>query len=104
EKNLSAQRLEHLHERESSLKDFLQKAEGQLQGIEEGIRFTEGQVGEEVNVLDGLNEQLDQLRKDVDAKRNVLDEKRRTLDALRNEHQQIQRNQFDAEKKVAVAD
>ena len=41
---------------------------------------------------------------DVDGKRNVLDEKRRTLDSLRSEHQQIQRNQFDAEKKVAVAD
>jgi chromosome segregation protein len=104
EKSLAAQRLDHLHERETSLKDFLQKAEGQLNGIEEGIRFTESQVEDEVKVLEGFNEQLDQLRKDVDGKRNVLDEKRRTLDSLRNEHQQIQRNQFDAEKKVAVAD
>ena len=104
DKNLSAQRLEHLKEKESSLKDFLQKAEGNLKGIEESIGFTTMQVEEEEKALTGLNEQLEQLRHDVDAKRNVLDEKRRALDNLRSEHQQIQRNQFDAEKKVAVAD
>ena len=104
EKNLSAQRLEHLKEKESSLKDFLLKAGGQLKGIEESIDFTNLQLGEEEKVLTGLNEQLNQLRLDVDAKRNVLDEKRRTLDALRIEYQQLQRNQFDAEKKVVVAD
>jgi len=104
EKSLAAQRLEHLHERENNLKEFLVKAEGQMKGYEEGIRFTEVQVDDEGKVLEGLNEQLDQLRKDVDGRRNVLDEKRRALDSLRNEHQQIQRNQFDAEKKVAVAD
>ncbi len=104
EKSLAAQRLEHLRERETGLKDFLQKAEGQLKGFESSIEHTDQQVKDEEQVLTGLNEQLDQMRKDVDAKRNVLDEKRRTLDSLRNEHQQIQRNQFDAEKKVAVAD
>lgn len=104
DKNLSAQRLEYLKEREGSLKDFLQKADGQLKGIEESIGFTNLQVAEEEKALTGLNEQLNQLRLDVDAKRNVLDEKRRTLDSLRNEYQQIQRNQFDAEKKVVVAD
>nr|HPN59615.1 AAA family ATPase [Chitinophagaceae bacterium] len=40
DKNLSAQRLEHLHEKEGSLGEFLQKAEGQLKGIEESIGFT----------------------------------------------------------------
>ncbi|HWR32930.1 MAG TPA: chromosome segregation protein SMC, partial [Chitinophagaceae bacterium] len=104
DKNLSAQRLEHLKEKESSLKDFLQKAEGNLKGIEESISFTNQQAGEEEKALQGLNEQLDQLRYEVDAKRNVLDEKRKALDNLRNEQQQIQRSQFDAEKKVAVAD
>lgn len=44
------------------------------------------------------------MRHESDAKRNVLDEKRRHLDELRSEYQHIQRNQFDAEKKVAVAD
>ncbi len=104
DKNLSAQRLEHLKEKETALKDFLQKAEGQLKGIEESIGFTNLQVTEEEKALTGLSEQLEQHRHEVDAKRNVLDEKRRALDSLRNDHQQIQRNQFDAEKKVAVAD
>jgi chromosome segregation protein len=104
DKNLSAQRLEHLKEKESSLKDFLQKAEGQQQGIEESIAFTQQQVEEEIASLEQLNQQLEGLRHEVDAKRNILDEKRRILDNLRNEQQQIQRSQFDAEKKVAVAD
>lgn len=104
EKNLSAQRLEYLREREGSLKEFLQKAEGQLKGIDESIGFTTLQVGEESAALEGLSEQLQQLQNEVSRKREVLDEKRRTLDSLRSEYQQVQRSQFDAEKKVAVAD
>jgi chromosome segregation protein len=104
DKNLSAQRLEHLKEKEANLNDFLQKAESNLKGIEESIGFTGMQVEEEESNLTGLNEQLEQLRQEVDQKRNVLDEKRRNLDQLRAEYQQIQRSQFDAEKKVAVAD
>jgi len=104
DKNLSAQRLEHLKEKETSLNDFLLKADGQLKGIEESIGFTNLQVEEEELALTGLNEQLNQLREEVDAKRNVLDEKRRALDTLRSEYQQVQRSQFDAEKKVVVAD
>lgn len=104
DKNLAAQRLEHLKEKETSLNDFLQKAAGQLKGIEESISFTNQQVNDEENALNALHQQLESIRHDVDAKRNVLDEKRRALDHLRQEHQQIQRSQFDAEKKVAVAD
>jgi chromosome segregation protein len=104
EKNLSAQRLEHLQEKETSLKDFLQKAEGNLKGIDESIGFTNTQVQEEQQSLERLNEQLTQLNTDVDAKRQVLDEKRESLNSLRSEYQQVQRSQFDAEKKVAVAD
>ncbi|HYM93844.1 MAG TPA: chromosome segregation protein SMC, partial [Chitinophagaceae bacterium] len=104
QKNLAAQRLEHLKQKENDLKDFLQKAGGQLKGIEESIAFTNQQTGEEEKVLTGLNEQLNELRLEVDAKRNVLDEKRHGVDVLRNEHQQVQRSQFDAEKKVVVAD
>jgi chromosome segregation protein len=104
DKNLAAQRLEHLKEKEGSLREFLQKAEGQLSGIEESIGFTSQQIDEEETALTGLNDMLNNLREEADSKRNVLDEKRRTLDSLRGEYQQLQRNQFDAEKKVAVAD
>lgn len=104
DKNLSAQRLEHLKEKETNLKDFLQKAEGQLKGIDESIGFTNQQIGEEEQALTGLTEQLEQHRRELDAKRILLDEKRIALDSQRSENQQIQRSQFDAEKKVAVAD
>ena len=104
ERNLSAQRLEHLKEKESSLREFLQKAGGQQKGIEESIGFTRNQVAEEQGVLNGLNQQLENLRSEVESKRMVLEERRKTLENLRQENQQIQRNQFDAEKRVAVAD
>ena len=45
EKNLAAQRLEHLKEKETSLKDFLQKAEGQLKGIDESIALYQSAGG-----------------------------------------------------------
>jgi chromosome segregation protein len=104
EKNLAAQRLEYLKEREDSLKEFLQKAEGQLKGIDESIAFTSMQVAEEENALTGLSDRLVQLREEAETKRNVLDEKRNAVDSLRHEYQQVQRSQFDSEKKVAVAD
>jgi len=104
EKNLAAQRLEYLKEREESLKEFLQKAEGQLKGIDESIAFTGMQVEEEENALTGLSDRLVQLREEAETKRNVLDEKRNAVDSLRHEYQQVQRSQFDSEKKVAVAD
>ncbi|MBA2499895.1 MAG: chromosome segregation protein SMC [Chitinophagaceae bacterium] len=104
DKNLAAQRLEYLKERETSLNEFLQKAGGQLQGIEESIAFTQKQRGEENDSLEGLNEKFLQLQSEVNANRTVLDEKRTALDDLRSEYQRMQREQFDAEKKVAVAD
>jgi chromosome segregation protein len=104
DKNLAAQKLEHLKEKEASLKDFLQKAEGQIKGIEESIGFTQLQIGEEEKVLSSLHSQLEQFRGEVDAKRVVLDDKRSVVNALRVEFQQTQRSQFEAEKKVAVAD
>jgi chromosome segregation protein len=104
DKNLAAQRLEHLKEREGGLNDFLQKAEGQLKGIEESIAFTQTHTEEEEKTLGSLNEQLNGLRAEMDARRMVMDEKRAALEALRAGYQHVQRNQFDAEKKVAVAD
>jgi len=103
-KNLSAQRLQHLTERESSLKDFLLKAEGQLKGIAESIQFTKSQIGDEEIKLTEQKEHLESLKKNVEEKRAVLDEKRSAVDILRQAQMLLQRNHFDAEKKVAVAD
>jgi chromosome segregation protein len=104
EKNLSAQRLEYLRERENSLKDFLSKSEGQLRGIAESIGFTSHQVAEEEQHLAGLKDQLLDHEQSLANKRGVLYEKRTAVNDLRSVYQQVQRSQFDAEKKVAVAD
>jgi chromosome segregation protein len=104
ERNLASQRLNFLKEKEQNLQDFLNKSEGQLKGLEESIQFTELQVEEEKGKLDGLQEQLEALKDTVDENRKIFDAKRSHVDTLRSENLAIQRNQFDAEKKVAVAD
>ena len=104
EKSLSAQRLQYLKERETNLKDFLKTAEGQLKGIDESIQFTRQQIKDEETKLNELKAEFDSLKNDVEEKRKVFDEKRSAVDELRKGHQTIQRNQFEAEKKVAVAD
>ena len=104
EKNLAAQRLEYLKERETSLQEFLEKAEGQIAGIEESIGFTRLQIEGERFALTKLEEQLKQLNSETEAKRTVLEQKRSIVTNLRTQHQQVQRSQFEAEKKVAIAD
>ncbi|MEO6135095.1 MAG: chromosome segregation protein SMC [Ginsengibacter sp.] len=103
-KNLSAQRLQYLNERENNLKEFLLKAEGQLKGIDESIHFTQQQIGDEELKLAEQKEGLEILKKDTEIKRTVFDEKRGVVDHLRKAQMLLQRNHFDAEKKVAVAD
>lgn len=104
EKNLAVQRLEYLAERETSLTQFLERAGGQMKGLEESIHFNRQQVTDEEAAYKEITVQLEEVRKEVDAKRGIVDEHRNSLNHLRNAYQQVQRNQFDAEKKVAVAD
>lgn len=104
EKSLTAQRLQHLNERKKSLDDFIQKAAGQQKGLNESIGFTTQQIAEEQQKLTELEQSLDSLKLEVDSKRKIFDDQRSAIDSLRREYQQVQRNQFDAEKKVAVAD
>lgn len=104
ERNLATQKLQYLREKENSLKDFLQKAEGQLKTIDDSIQYTQIQVGDEQQRLADLQERVETAKLDIEDKRRAFDEKRSGVDALRGRHQQIQRSQFDAEKKVAVAD
>lgn len=104
EKNLATQKLHYLKEKETNLKEFLEKAEGQLKTIGDSISYTQIQVGEEEANLLELQDKVETTKMDVEDKRRSFDEKRAGLDTLRNQYQQIQRSQFDAEKKVAVAD
>ena len=104
EKNLSVQRLQYLREREGSLRSFLDKADGQLKGIEESIGFTQLQISEEEGKVAELEERLENLRSETEQKRGLFDEKRYAIEELRRTNQALQRQQFDAEKQVAVAD
>ncbi len=104
EKSLTAQRLQHLKEKEFSLNEFLQKASGQLTGLDESIQFTSIQIKDEEVKLEEFEGKLDELKNTVEDKRKVFDEKRSSIDSLRKENQAIQRTQFEAEKNVAVAD
>ncbi len=104
EKNLASQKLQYLKEKETNLKDFLEKAEGQLKTIGDSIEYSQLQVGEEESNLTALQERVESAQFEVTDKRRVFDEKRAGVDAVRNLYQQFQRSQFDAEKKVAVAD
>lgn len=104
DKSLTTQRLQYLKERETGLKEFLNKAGGQLKGLEESIVFTNNQIKEDEIKLVEFEEALVNLKDAVEQKRKVFDEKRSNIDELRKDNQAIQRHQFEAEKQVAVAD
>ncbi len=103
-KNLAAQKLQYLKEKESTLKQFADKAEGQLKSTGDSILYTQKQLDEQEAKLQLLQRSFDAARSSLDDKRKVFDGKRAEVDLLRNKFQQVQRNQFEAEKKVAVAD
>lgn len=104
ERSLAQQRLEHLKEKQGSLSDFLQKAEGQLSALQDSIAFSQQQIADEEKALQGLEQQLQSRTENVEQLRQALADKRANLERTRSEHQQIQRQQFEAEKQVAVAD
>ena len=104
EKNLASQRLHYLKEKDASLKEFLNRATGQLKNIEDSIQYTQLQYEKEEGALQQLKEKLETSRTETEAKRTLLDERRSLTDKVRSTHLQSQRKQFDAEKKVAVAE
>ncbi len=104
DKNLATQQLTYLREREKSLADFLNNAEGTVAGLTESIAFTETQVADEQEVFDSMQDELETLHEMVDEKKHHFADKKLALENFRKDQQQWQRQQFEAEKKVAVAD
>jgi len=104
DKNLAAQRLDYLNDKEANLQEFLLRAEGQLKTIGDSIEYTKLQVLDEEKIYQDFKLRVDQSQTALTNKRTQFDEQRLVLDQLRQQYQQIQRNQFDAEKKVAVSD
>jgi chromosome segregation protein len=104
EKNLISQRVNFLQEKESNLQDFLSKGSVQIKGMEESVLFTENQGAEEDIKLEHVMQNLEQLREKTESARISFGDIKRLLDQLRADHAQKQRQQFDAEKNIAVAD
>lgn len=104
ERNLATQKLHYLREKETNLREFLERAEGQVKTIGDSIEYSQMQVGEEEGRLSELQDKVETSKFEIEEKRRIYDEKRSAVDSLRQQYQQIQRSQFDAEKKVAVAD
>ena len=104
ERNLSSQRMQYLGEREKSLTEFLEKADHQLAGIQESMKFSGGQLTEEESKLEDYRKSLEGGQREVEEKRRVFDARRAEVDTVRRENQQLQRQQFDSEKQVAVTD
>jgi len=104
DKKLALQREVHLKEREKNLKELIAGAENQSATLLESISFSGKQQLEETATLETLKKDLEQHRLQMDSKRKDHDDKKRDLERLRSEHLQQQRAQFEAEKKVAVAD
>ena len=104
EKNLSAQRLNYLNDKEASLQEFLERAEGQLKTIGDSIEYTKLQVIDEEKLYEDFKNRVENSQAELTNKRAQFDDQRSVLDNLRQQYGQIQRSQFDAEKKVAVSD
>ena len=104
EKNLAAQRLSYLNDKELNLKEFLERAEGQLKTIGDSIEYTKLQVIDEEKIYNDFKNRVEAAQAELTNKRAQFDDQRLVLDGLRQQYGQIQRSQFDAEKKVAVSD
>jgi chromosome segregation protein len=104
DKNLAVQRIEYLREKLSGLQQFLDRATGQQNGMLESIAFTEKQIGEEEKVIQELELEVEKLSQSVQEKTENLEDSRNDVNRIRQSFQQTQRDQFEAEKKVAVAD
>ena len=94
----------NLKEREKSLAQFVEGAGQQLTQLQESIDFATTQIGDETAALATIQDELKELRAAVDVARADFDEKKNVVEQLRIGLQDQQRLQFDAEKKVAVAD
>jgi chromosome segregation protein len=104
DKSLAVQRLTYLSDKETSLQAFLERAAGQVKTISDSIEYTKLQVVDEEKIYNDFKNRVEQSQIELTNKRAQFDDQRSVLDGLRQEYQQIQRGQFDAEKKVAVSD
>lgn len=104
DKNLSAQKIQHLNELVRNIQNALIESNTQTENLNKATSDAEKKLATEEDTLQKFKAKLEELRNDLDVKRTIYDQQKTEVDKLRNEHQQLQIHQFDAEKKVAVAE
>ena len=104
EKNLAAQQVKFLHDKQENLQRTITKNEEQLQRLSQGMETAGQQIGEEEKKEEGLRVLFQEKKTAAEQKRTARDERRQAVDAARQENAARQRSQFEAEKKVAVAE
>jgi chromosome segregation protein len=104
EKSLAQQQLRFLTEKKQGLIDFLEKSEEQLSSLQDSVTYTEQLVAAEQEEVTKLQAQLEDKNRQLQQLRTAYDTRRQDLELERQQLQMLQRQHFEAEKKVAVAD
>jgi chromosome segregation protein len=104
DRKLDIQKLQHTKEKEKTIRDFLKNASVQLEKYEATINESQGVLKTETAVLEQIKAELDALKIAVEEKRKAFEDKKKALEIIRNDYQQKQRSQFEAEKRIAVAE
>lgn len=104
QKNLSQQRSEHLQQLIHTIHQSVTESTHQITHLRQTTQESAEKLVQEEDTLAQLKSKLELLRSTLDHTRSTYDQQKKDLDALRTQHQQLQIKQFDAEKKVAVAE
>lgn len=104
EKKLTSQRLEHLNDRAASIQNFLKNAESQENNILQYIEESEVNIEKFFDEVSLLEEKIEDLKIILEEKKEKFDTKKSELEVNRNNLLNIQREKFEVEKNVAIAD
>lgn len=104
DKKLAEQRLSYLQEQRRSSVEFLSGADVRLKQFQDAIDAGKKQLAEEEDMLSSMNEEMDKMKISLEEKKQAYLQTKAALDQARAGQQQGQRQQFEAEKKAAVAE
>ncbi|MBK6819444.1 MAG: chromosome segregation protein SMC [Bacteroidetes bacterium] len=104
EKSLSTQKIQHLNELITNVDRAIKESNTQTDLLHKATNEAEKKLATEEDTLQKFKQKLEELRADLDQKRRIYDTQKSEVDQLRSVHQQLQISQFEAEKKVAVAE
>ena len=104
EKSLSSQKIQHLNELITNVERAIKESNTQTDLLHKATNEAEKKLATEEDTLQKFKQKLEELRADLDQKRRIYDTQKSEVDQLRSVHQQLQISQFEAEKKVAVAE